>query len=511
MAYNDDALTQRLSTLNDSQESIEAISSWMAFHRRHADRLAQLWLTRLRATPSPKCLAFLYLCNHIVQNAIHRKRPEFPNAFSPLMPEAVQVAYKVSPKDIQLKIQRLVDVWKQRKVFPDDILQATRDRINDVEKTKGGGGKKLMGKSLFSSSSGVPKELEPLVSYQIASSKLDFAVMPNVETAMEEHSKFKNPSTPPPSAPVHAANLSSLIKKLAIAEAGLNDKIKARKAYIEELHRLVKEAELVLESDQTVQLNISAERTKAETKKRDVEDSIMRGLTSTPNEMEEDFVEDRRPDVEELTPEPDEMPAPPPAETTLSPPPQAEARNPNLQGILAGFGSAGDTTATMPTDIPDSPLDYASIPATNINPANGASISTPPLPGPPSSKKRKLSHDLYTAAAVPDLGEMGVTGYDGTSDAPTPAAPGTAYVNPSAAGYHTLPAGASNLTANTNANSDMPSASAMEAPSLDFLEEDVDALIRDGRGVDPVAAAGAGVGPDSSTETARTVGDDPPI
>jgi len=498
MAYNDEALKAKLSTLNDSQESIESTSSWMAFHRRHADKIAQLWLTRLRDTPPPKSLYFLYLVNHIVQNAKHRKRAEFPTAFSPLIPDAVQSAYRSSPKDLQVKIQRLVDVWKTRNVFDPSVLQATQARIGDLDKSKTSGGKKLMGNSLFSSGSGVPKELESLVSLQTAVTKAEFSSRPLVGTATDEYTKVNDPGLQRPSAPVHAANLSSLIKKLAAAEAGIDDIVNARKALIADLKRVTEAAESALSNDETLVLDLAAKRTTAETTKRDVEDSILRGFTTTPNESDEVVVDDNRPDVEELTPEPDEMPAPPPAETTLSPPPP-EARNPNLQGILAGFGSAGDSSATMPADIPGSPpLNYATT-------TNGTSTT----PGPSSNKKRKLSHDPYASveAAVPDLGGMGVTGFNGTADPSAP--PGSAYADPSAAGYYTMPAGASGLTANTNVDSAMPSASAMEAPSLDFLEQDVDALIRENRG--PGADTTAGVGADSNTETARTIKDNPPV
>ena len=498
MAYNDEALKSKLSTLNDSQESIESTSSWMAFHRRHADKIAQLWLARLRETPPPKSLYFLYLVNHIVQNAKHRKRAEFPAAFSPLIPEAVQTAYKSSPKDLQVKIQRLVDVWKTRNVFEASVLQTTQVRIDDVDKTKAPGGKKLMGGSLFSSSSGVPKELESLIPLQTAATKAEFTNRPLVESATDEYTKVTDQSIPQPSAPVHAANLSSLIKKLAAAEAGLEDIVKARKALVTDLKRRTEAAESALSQDETLVLELSVQRTTAETNKRDVEDSILRGLTTTPITYDEDLADDNRPDVEELTPEPDEMPAPPPAETTLSPSP-AETRNPNLQGILAGFSSAGDTTATMPADIPGSPpLNY---PATT----NGTT------PGPSSSKKRKLSHDPYANisadAAFPDLGTMGVTGFDGTSE--QFAAPGPAYADPTAASYHTVPSGASHLTANTDVDPNMPGPSAMETPSLDFLEQDVDALIAENRS--PDMGGQVGTGPNSGVDTARTVRDDPPI
>ena len=118
----------------------------------------------------------------------------------------------------------------------------------------------------------------------------------------------------------------------------------------------------------------------------------MRGLAETQQDDDEyPAVHDSRPDVEELTPEPDDIPA---LESTPQP------RNPNLAGILAGFGSSNESEPIIPVS---PPLNYS----TPMASANGISQS--------SNKKRKLSHDAGEAA-VPDLGAMGVTGFDGGVD-----------------------------------------------------------------------------------------------
>lgn len=405
MAYNDEALKAKLSTLNETQESIVSVSQWITFHRRHADRIAQVWHARLREVPPPKRLNFIYLVNDIVQNAKARRRPEFPNSFSPIIAEAVQQAYRSSTPEIQGKIRRVVDVWKSRGVFEESILQAIQARIDDVDKSKATSGKKtLMGNSLFSSSSstGMPKELESLGPLQTAVTKADFTTKPLVDTANSEHTKINDPNASRPSPPVYAASLSSLIKKLASAEAGLNESIAARKALLADLRRLTEASEAALNKDESQLADFTSKRTTAETNKRDVEDSIIRGLAATPQEDEEhELSNDNRPDVEELTPEPEDQPHIPKQDST---PP----RNTNLQGILAGFGSSTDSTPTIPIS---PPLNYSAtaIPSTT----NGT--------GPSSSKKRKLSHDQYTLtneASVPDLGEMGVTGFDGTNETP---------------------------------------------------------------------------------------------
>ncbi|KAK5098223.1 hypothetical protein LTS08_006356 [Lithohypha guttulata] len=388
MAYNDEALRAKLATLNETQESIVSVSQWIAFHRRYADKIAQVWLTKLKDSPPPKRLNYVYLVNDIVQNARARKRAEFPNAFSPIIAEAVQQAYRSSPTDIQGKLKRLLEVWKTRNVFEPSILAAIQARVDDVDNSKPASGKKtLMGNSLFNSSTGtgMPKELESLGPLQTAVTKSDFTTRPVVDMAQAEYNKINDPSTTKPSAPVYAANLSSLIKKLASAEASLTETITARKALVADLRRLLDLNEAALSKDEALFVDLSAKRAAEETNKRDVEDSIMRGLAETQQEIDDNLpLNDTRPDVEELTPEPEDTPIP--EEIEVSAP-----RNPNLQGILAGFGTSDDISGAIPV-------------------TNGA--------GPSSSKKRKLSHDQYIAqdASFPDLGEMGVTGFDGNYD-----------------------------------------------------------------------------------------------
>ena len=444
MAYNDEALKAKLSTLNETQESIVSVSQWIAFHRRYADRIAQVWLTRLKDSPPPRRLNYVYLVNDIVQNARARKRTEFPNSFSPIIAEAVQHAYRSSPSDIQGKLKRLVEVWKTRHVFEESILAAIQARVDDVDKLKPSSGKKtLMGNSLFSSSTGgVPKELESLGPLQTAVIKSEFSTRPLIDTAQAEYDKLNDLATPRPSAPVYAASLSSLIKKLASAEASLTESITARKALVADLERLLNTNTEALAKDESLLVDLTAKRTAEETNKRDVEDSIMKGLADQQQEYQDNLpLNDSRPDVEELTPEPEDPAASVPVSYEAAPVEEPSARNPNLQGILAGFGTSTSTSDDAALGMPGSPpLNYAP------TPTNGT--------GPSSSKKRKLSHDPYSAAeaSVPDLGAMGMTDYDASTDA--------------SAQY-------------------MPTAHETGAGGVDFastLEQDVDALIRGSNG-----------------------------
>ena len=85
--------------------------------RRHAERIAQVWLQRMKESPPNKKLVLIYLANEITQTSKMRKKEEFLRAYEPILPEATAVAYRGSPVDIQNKIRRVVEVWRSRQIF----------------------------------------------------------------------------------------------------------------------------------------------------------------------------------------------------------------------------------------------------------------------------------------------------------------------------------------------------------------------------------------------------------
>ncbi|KAG9806924.1 DUF618-domain-containing protein, partial [Aureobasidium melanogenum] len=129
MAYADDAVRAKLSALNETQDSIVSVAQWIIFHRRHADRTAELWLERLKDSNPPKKLNLIYLANEVVQQSKARKKDDFLVAFSPIIAEATSLAYKSGTQDTGGKIKRVVEVWRQRNIFDPAIQDATEKRI----------------------------------------------------------------------------------------------------------------------------------------------------------------------------------------------------------------------------------------------------------------------------------------------------------------------------------------------------------------------------------------------
>ncbi|KAL8758473.1 MAG: hypothetical protein Q9184_003914, partial [Pyrenodesmia sp. 2 TL-2023] len=283
MAYTDDAVKAKLSSLNETQESIVSVAQWIMFHRRHADRTCAIWLERMRETTVNKRLTLIYLANEVVQQSKARRKDDFLVAFSPVIAEATATAYKGATNDVQDKIRRTVEVWSQRRIFDKPIQEAVESRITELDKSRSGKKTGLLGGSLFSSGSGssAPTELQPLVQLQLAVSKADATSNPAIATANAEFEKLNDPEKPTPTPPVHAARLSALLKSLSSAESAVAESIKTRQNLVDGLEKLLATNRTALQSDKAQFSTIQERRESTEKKKRDVEDAIMRGASTS--------------------------------------------------------------------------------------------------------------------------------------------------------------------------------------------------------------------------------------
>ncbi|KAL4750875.1 hypothetical protein BDW72DRAFT_108231 [Aspergillus terricola var. indicus] len=281
MAYTDDSVKAKLSALNETQEGIVTVAQWVMFHRRHAERTAQLWLQKLRDSPAAKRLNLIYLANEVAQQSRARRKEDFLIAFSPIIAEAVAIAYKGASNDIQQKLRRVVEVWRQRNIFEPPIQDAVEARVDEIDKSRSTGKKPLLGGSLFSGPSGsTPSELQPLVPLQVALSKAAVASGTSGTTANVEYEKLNDPNAPLPTPPVHAARLSSLLKTLANAESSVSEVIKSRRALIDGLEKFLETNRTALSQEEALAVQLQERRAETEVKKREVEDAIMRGLSA---------------------------------------------------------------------------------------------------------------------------------------------------------------------------------------------------------------------------------------
>ncbi|EKV13106.1 RNA polymerase II, large subunit, CTD [Penicillium digitatum] len=311
MAFTDDAVKAKLSALNDSQESIVTVAQWVMFHRRHAERTVQIWLQKIRDSPPPKRLNLIYLANEVAQQSKVRGKNDFLIALSPIIVDATSAAYKGSSNEYQQRIRRVVEVWRQRNVFDGAILDAVEARVDDLDKARPTNKKQTLGGSFFkdTSSGSTPSELQPLNPLQIALNKAVINSNTSATTATSEFDKLLDPNTPKPTLPVHAARLSSLLKTLANAENSVSEVIKSRRALIDGLEKILQTNRAELSREEALSAGLSEKKTSVDTKKREVEDAIMRALPSeesrtNPGEHSGHDNAFSRPEVEALTPPP---------------------------------------------------------------------------------------------------------------------------------------------------------------------------------------------------------------
>ncbi|OLN97489.1 UPF0400 protein [Colletotrichum chlorophyti] len=322
MAYNDDAVLAKLSALNESHDSIATAAQWIMFHKRHADRTVQLWFQRLKDSSSTKRLSLIYLANEVTQQSKARHKDDFLVAFSPVIAEATALAYKGAPAEIQGKLKRVVDVWKDRFIFDASIQQAIDSRLDELDKARGTAKATFTGPVMGGPT--VPAELSPLTTAFQNVSKLNLPTKTAIGTANQDFEKVTDPSTPVPSAPVYAARLNGLLKSLASAEGAVAECVKARKDLIEELEKLLSATQEALANDERQYAELTSRKALTEDKRREVEHAIMRGLpaheaSQSSGNGTSASPEPERPEIEALTPPPVEAFTPPSVEA-LTPP-----------------------------------------------------------------------------------------------------------------------------------------------------------------------------------------------
>ncbi|KAL8460127.1 hypothetical protein ACS0TY_031875 [Phlomoides rotata] len=114
--FSETLLTEKLSKLNSSQQSIESLSKWCVSHRKKAKQVVETWEQFFKSAKHEQRIAMLYLANDTLQNS-RRKGSEFVNEFWKVLPAALKVVYDSGNENCRKVASRLVEIWEERKVF----------------------------------------------------------------------------------------------------------------------------------------------------------------------------------------------------------------------------------------------------------------------------------------------------------------------------------------------------------------------------------------------------------
>ncbi|KAK4199885.1 RNA polymerase II-binding domain-containing protein [Triangularia verruculosa] len=382
MAYTDDAVLSKLSALNETHESIATTAQWIMFHRRHATQTVNLWLGKLKDLPPPKRLNMIYLANEVTQQTKARQRDDFINAFGPVIAEATASAYKGANPDVQNKLRRVVDVWRDRSVFDKDTILSLYERMGELDKSRPTNNGGTFGGSGFNSSGPpVPSELAPLVTQYQAATRTATPMKTALTNAQTEYEKLSDPATTQTTAlPLQAARLNGLLKNLSNAEGAVAESIRTRREMIRSLEKLLAENQNALQQEEAHMKLLSGRRTEIEQKKNQVEATILGGQVA---KQEPGATGDRT----STEPEPPQFEA-------LTPPHHSDADDEPMK-----VEQNGNHSAVVPQQTPIFPVVAPGIEMLSSVAANYQAV---PVNG--SSKKRKVA----PSDDFPDLGNDGI-------------------------------------------------------------------------------------------------------
>lgn len=126
-----------MESLQETQDSIVSISQWVLFHHRHSRDILEGWgsyILKNTGDSSKKKLSLLYLCNDVVQQARHKRKPEFIKGFAMVLPSVLGQIYHTLDAPIKPKVDRLVKVWSERLVFAKEDLDKMVEAIKNSGK-----------------------------------------------------------------------------------------------------------------------------------------------------------------------------------------------------------------------------------------------------------------------------------------------------------------------------------------------------------------------------------------
>ena len=82
------------------------------------------------ASPAELVIGTANPSTEVTQQSKARHKEDFLNAFSPFVADATSVAYKGAPADVQGKLRRVVDVWRERGIFDKEVMQDLYNRLS---------------------------------------------------------------------------------------------------------------------------------------------------------------------------------------------------------------------------------------------------------------------------------------------------------------------------------------------------------------------------------------------
>jgi hypothetical protein len=110
---------KRLAQVNITQESVQTLSLWILYHHSQHDHLIKTWFKVLKKSKSSHRLTLFYVANDVIQNAKKHNALIYQQAFKPYLNSSM---IYVKENSIRKKIQRILEIWRERGVYDEDFV-----------------------------------------------------------------------------------------------------------------------------------------------------------------------------------------------------------------------------------------------------------------------------------------------------------------------------------------------------------------------------------------------------
>ena len=111
-------LRKKIEKLDSSSNSIQTLSHWCLFYEKYAEIIVQVWRQEVHnpVNDGEKFTALLYLANDILQNCRRKGLTQYIDCFWNVMPACLQHILSRA-RNVRGRVERLVDIWVERRVF----------------------------------------------------------------------------------------------------------------------------------------------------------------------------------------------------------------------------------------------------------------------------------------------------------------------------------------------------------------------------------------------------------
>ena len=329
------------------------------------------------------------------------------------MADGISLAYSGAGADLKNKLKRVVQVWRDRSVFPLEVQEDVEKRISDHDKGRGTKGR--LGGSLFGSAedgnNAIPSELKDIVKTQRDLTKATIEGESRAKEAADSYnSTYLSLASDKASAPVEAARINRLLETLGHAHSSLQIALATRESLIASLEKTINEHRAARENEEMQLRDLDQKRTQLEERKTHVDRAIMSGVETSAIVLPSDVVQSQtavgdegpdvpRPETEPLTPPPVESLTPPGA-PPLDQLPSAALDGPANEESHTPTGTPPrDSLTPQPRYAPDDPRRKTAAPLMGSDIDSDLAPSVNSLPGLSTQASTKRSNDDVITAA----------------------------------------------------------------------------------------------------------------